>query len=166
MVRAGLLIALGIILGVAAGAAKWRGSAEYFHQEARLAAILAKAQQVPPGGILVIGDSVTERVWMPMLCRKPVLNAGIAWATSRDLLPYAREMVRVARPSMVAIELPVNDRGRYSEERRELARIATFTVAPPTSTVDGVHPDPRGATQFRQEIEMGCRRASSGVGRN
>lgn len=155
-VKVAAALVLGVAAGVALGALKWRGSAEAFHREARMAVILAQARQMPPGGVLVIGDSVTERVRFDRLCDRPALNAGISWATSKSWLPDARKVIAAARPSIVVVEIGTNDQGRFAAERRQLTRLATFTVPPPRSTVDGVHPDARGAAEFRAAIERGC----------
>lgn len=154
--RIALAAFVALLLGLSLGAWKWRGSAEQFHQQARISVILAQAQQMPPGGILVIGDSITERVRFDTLCGKPALNAGISWATSKDWLPVARQVIAAARPSVVVVSIGTNDKGRFLQERHELESLATFTVPPPTSTVDGVHPDAKGAQQFIAEIEEGC----------
>lgn len=124
-----------------------------------MAAILAQASQMPPGGVLVIGDSVTERVRMPILCGRPALNAGIGWSTSADWLPDAHQVIAAAHPAIVVVEIGENDRGHFAAERRQLEQLATFTVPPPPSTVDGVHPDARGARQFIAEINERCVRA-------
>jgi hypothetical protein len=149
-------LAVAFALGLGAGALKWRGSAEQFHREARMAAILSQASQMQPGGVLVIGDSVTERVRMPFLCGKPALNAGIGWSTSKDWLPDARKVIAAARPSIIVVETGPNDHGRYAKERAELDRLATFTVDPPRDTVDGVHPNAEGAKELIEEIDARC----------
>lgn len=121
-----------------------------------MAVILSQAEQMPKGGVLVIGDSITERVRFDRLCGLPALNAGISWATSRDWLVDADKVISAARPSIVVVEIGANDKGRFTKERRELESRATFTVAPPSSTADGVHPDALGARQFIHEIEGKC----------
>jgi dienelactone hydrolase len=145
-----------LAIGFGLGALKWRGTAESFHREARMAAILSQARQMPRGGIVVIGDSITERIRFDTLCGLPALNAGISWSTSKDWLPDAREVIAAAHPSIIVLEIGTNDRGRYPRERQELERLATFTVPSPSSTVDGVHPDQRGAGEFRAAIERRC----------
>jgi lysophospholipase L1-like esterase len=143
-------------LGLGAGALKWRGSAEQLHREARMAAILSQASQVPAGDTLLIGDSIAERVRLTKLCGRPAINAGIAWATSKDLLAVAPEIIRAARPSIVVVESGANDHGRYAKERAELNRLATFTVDPPRDTVDGVHPNAKGAKEMIENIDERC----------
>lgn len=153
-----VLAGAAFVIGVGAGALKWRGSAEAFHREARMTVILTEAQQMPKGGILVIGDSIAERVRMPTLCGRPVLNAGISWSTSKDWLPDAKKVIAAAQPSIIALEIGTNDKGRFADERQQLTKLVTFTVPPPKSTVDGIHPDARGAAEFRAAIEQGCHR--------
>src|SRR5690349_3051014 len=82
----------------------------------RMKVILSQAAQMPKGGILVIGDSIAERVWMPELCGKPVLNAGIGRATSKEWLPDARKVIEAYRPSIIVLELGTNDHGKYRQE--------------------------------------------------
>lgn len=149
-------LAIGVLAGGALGALKWRRSAEQFHREARMAVILAQAGEMSPGGVLVIGDSVTERVKFDRLCGRPALNAGISWSTSNDWLPDVHAVIAAARPSVIVLEIGSNDHDRDANAHRWLHNLATFEIATPSSTVDGLHPDALGARQFIAEIEQGC----------
>lgn len=155
-------------LGVGAGALKWRASAEVFHREARMAAILSHAGQMPKGGVVVIGDSVAEQVRFDTLCGKPALNAGIAWSSVANWRGDARKVIEAARPSLVILSLGTNGADGFEELVRETG--AAFAVAPaakslpavvplvagPTSTRDGVHPTVEGARQWIEAVEEGC----------
>lgn len=165
-----------LVLGVGLGALKWRGSQEDYHRFARMQAILAQAQQMPNGGVLVIGDSITEMVRFDRLCGLPALNAGIGWSTSRDWVPDAPKVIRAVHPSIVVLAVGTNDGGDWHDDYRRLAKLSTFAVVPsdparaafvrsiiravpaPTSTVDGKHPDAAGAKQWIAAVEQGCAR--------
>lgn len=161
------------MLGIGIGAAKWRGSAvDHSHQEARVKAILAQARQMPSGGVVVIGDSITEQMRLETLCGLPALNAGITWATSADWLPHAQAVIEAAKPSIVILALGTNDQA-IGPEYRQLAKLADFAVQPanksvsaviraapaPTSTSDGIHPDLEGAEQWKRNVEALCPKA-------
>lgn len=168
--QTGILLAC-VAAGLGLGAAKWRGSAEQFHREARLSVILSHASQMEPGGVLVIGDSVAERARFSTLCGKPALNAGIAWSTSADWLPDARKVIKAARPSLVILSIGTNDgaQSAFAELAKETG--AAFAIAPrgkeslaspipllpaPTSYLDDKHPDARGYSQWLAQIQGHC----------
>lgn len=169
-----LLVVAGLALGISLGAAKWRGSAEQFHREARMAAILDQAAQMPAGGVVVIGDSTAEFNRFDSLCGLPALNAGIAWSTAGDWLGDDLRVIRAARPSLVILALGSNgDRDAYRQvAERTGARLAVpprnkdmaayiATVLPVTAPVlsyrDDKHPSAAGAGQWRDAINRACR---------
>lgn len=142
----------------------------------------ARADLVPKGGVLVIGDSITAQIYLPKLCGKPALNAGIAWATSHDWAPHASELVRKAQPSIVILALGENDDfGDWEEDYRKLAMLADFAVTPrqpdraafirsllpsvpvPGQTLDGVHLNPDGRKEWVRRVEAKCSRANDGI---
>jgi len=62
------------------------------HGELRERAILSQLAQIGPGSNIFIGDSVTELAYMPTLCKKPVLNAGIGGFSSVGILEEAEAL--------------------------------------------------------------------------
>lgn len=176
MVRNIVVAASCIALGLGLGAAKWRGSAKAFHREARMAAILDQARQMPAGGVVVIGDSTAEFNRFDSLCGLPALNAGIAWSTPQDWLGDAPKVIQAARPSIVVLALGSNLRHGWQDSFRTLANLseARFAVAPrdrqaaafiatvlPLATGaksyrDDKHPDAKGAAEWRASIDAAC----------
>lgn len=171
-------VAAGLLLGGGIGAAKWRGSASQFHREARMAAILDQIEQVGPGAMLVIGDSITERNHFDQLCGRPAINAGISWSTSQDWLADGPRLVTAARPSIVILALGTNDGPGWQAHYRQLVESTrpAFAVAPadpdraafvasilpavagPRQLQDGLHPDKAGAQAWRTAIDAECTR--------
>ena len=52
------------------------------HGELRERAIASQLEQIGSGSNIVIGDSITELAYMPTVCKKSVLNAGIGGFSS------------------------------------------------------------------------------------
>lgn len=174
----GRTIALCLLCGAAGlslGAVKWRGSAEQFHREARMVAILDQAAQMPAGGVVVIGDSTAEFNHFTQLCGLPALNAGIAWSTPSDWLDDAPKVIRAAKPSVVVLALGSNLDPDWQTSFRTLANLSDFAVAPRNRDVaayiatvlpvaggahsyrDDKHPDAQGAAEWRASIEAACK---------
>ena len=63
---------------------------------------------MPPGGTIVIGDSLIERQLLIDICG-PTLNAGIEGATSADLRALAAEVILIAKPARVVFNIGTND---------------------------------------------------------
>jgi len=59
------------------------------HGELRARAIASQLAQIGPGSNVFIGDSITELAYMPTLCKKAVLNAGIGGFSSAGILEEA-----------------------------------------------------------------------------
>lgn len=148
------------------------------HYRARIAVILSHAAQMEPGCVLVIGDSITERIRFETLAGMPALNAGIGRATCKQWLPDAKSVIDAVKPSVVVLALGTNDKGRWHDDYRKLARLADFAVEPadparaafvrsvirsvpgPTSLV-GLHPDATGARQWIAAVEQELRHSLS-----
>lgn len=102
-----LLIALGACLGVGAGAVKWRRStADIF--DAKRALILNRAKDMPPGGVLVIGDSIVERQRLERICGLPALNAGMGSARIGDAAPIVAPLLTLTKPSRIVVAFGPN----------------------------------------------------------
>jgi hypothetical protein len=67
------------------------------------------AQDFPSGGVLILGDSITERAYLPTLCDRPVFNAGISFAGVGDIVDVAGKLIAEIKPSAVIIAIGVND---------------------------------------------------------
>lgn len=100
------LFALGGVLGVASGWVRWRKLATS-SKVYRAVVIADHARQRPDIATLVVGDSLVERQWLPEFCG-PTLNAGIAGATSSELVALTPGFAHL-RPSHVVIEVGAND---------------------------------------------------------
>lgn len=82
------------------------------HFNARQSMLRQQAEDSAAGGILLIGDSITEMTLMPALCGRPVLNAGIGATTVADWSGWVAPLAARARPGLVVIALGTNDAGR------------------------------------------------------
>jgi lysophospholipase L1-like esterase len=137
-----MLIALvGVIVGVAFGYAHWRKPIAS-PIVSRHEVLLWRANDMAPGGVLVLGDSITDRQQIVSLCGVPVFNAAISHAKAEDILPMADALVARTRPSRLVLELGANDLlvadptplARYQAEMERLAGLAPrpIIVALPT----------------------------------
>lgn len=149
---------------------------EIAHFDDRLPGILHQAELVPSGGVLVIGDSITAANYIPTLCGRPALNAGIGWSDSHQWAPHVAELIRKARPDVVVIALGENDdHDGWQDDYRKIARFGTFAVTPrqpdraafirsllpsvpvPSQTYDGVHLTAEGDREWTRRVEAKCR---------
>jgi len=182
---AALCVVVGVVTGLAAGRARWhRVTSPYFYH--RLTVIGEHAAQTQSGGLLVIGDSVVERMKFGSVCG-PVVNAGVGSSTTEDFRPAVKELVRKARPSRVIVALGNNDVERLSESRfadnmqsiigdlgglpvtlvgeytRKLDRIirplGPFVPWPlrDDETFDGVHPTEAGKLAWQRAVLGDCK---------
>src|SRR5262249_6089600 len=94
-------------IGLGGGWARWKRPASH-NKSYRHFIIREYAQQMPPGGTIVIGDSLVERQYLRDICG-PTLNAGIGGATSADLQDLAPELVRIAKPARIVFNVGTND---------------------------------------------------------
>ena len=63
---------------------KWRyPQPDLDHYKARKDAIVAQVRQSPFYDYTIIGDSITEQAYLPSLCGRSILNAGIGGAENK-----------------------------------------------------------------------------------
>jgi hypothetical protein len=79
------------------------------HAELRASAILSQLEQIGPGSNIFIGDSITELAYMPTLCKKPVLNAGIGDFSSAGILQEAQALPADAKFDDAYLAFGTND---------------------------------------------------------
>lgn len=82
------------------------------HRHARSSAMLRQAQDFPDGGIMIVGDSLTEFTYISELCNKPVFNAGLAGSRVSDWKYRLPQMLKATRPAIVIFALGLNDAAR------------------------------------------------------
>jgi lysophospholipase L1-like esterase len=104
------------------------------------AQIIRDAPRAPKGGVLLIGDSITEAEHIESLCGLPVFNAGIAGTTVEDWAKLAPYLVRELQPKIVVYALGANNAAtqRPFEVSTWSARYRTLRA--PGSYVMGVWP--------------------------
>ena len=66
---------------------------------------------------MLVGDSITEFAYVPDLCGKPVLNAGLAGSQVGDWERRLPAMLTAAKPSIVIFALGINDAKRGSSAK-------------------------------------------------
>jgi lysophospholipase L1-like esterase len=136
IVAALLVIALVAVVAVAMPRQKDE-RAYYF--SVRSFVLMQRAADWPGGGVLVVGDSLSEMSAPATLCGLPVFNAGISGSRVSDWGNLAPELVRLVRPRLVVIALGTNDARRSlrfdaSQWQRHYSRIVRpgfILVAPP-----------------------------------
>ncbi len=104
--------ATGGATGVAAGFARWHKPP--LDQRALVIArksdlIRLRAQDMPPGGVVVFGDSISERQRLDRLCGLPAFNAGVGSARVSEVLTLADDVLVAAKPDRVVVEVGPND---------------------------------------------------------
>ncbi|WP_404336842.1 SGNH/GDSL hydrolase family protein [Sphingomonas sp. MMS12-HWE2-04] len=101
-----------IATGIGYKTAEARRPAVLDHTRVRSAAILRQAESFPDGGIFLIGDSITEFAYVPLLCGRPVLNAGLGGSRVTEWQGLVPKLLADAKPSLVIFALGVNDARR------------------------------------------------------
>ena len=121
----GLFLIIGFSIGFLSGAIKWRREG-HMHIEVRETAILAQARQMQSGGVLVLGDSLTEFAKFDSLCGLPALNAGIGGATTDQILEIAPDIIDASRPKIIFVAIGNNDSDteQWREHYRNLLALA------------------------------------------
>ena len=102
-----------------------RGTRDHPHTAERRQAILSQADQMPPQGVVLFGDSRVELGRFDDICGLPFLNSGIGGhrlASMADLVP---EVLKRARPKTVLISIGVND-AEFSKDRSIKAWLARY----------------------------------------
>jgi lysophospholipase L1-like esterase len=114
--------AAGALAGITFGFQRWRQApSAAFHQVEAI--VLARAADVEPGGIVVLGDSIVEQQQIAQLCGRPALNAGISGARVRHFIDLTPRILALARPSRVVVALGANDlRGPKATSPAQLER--------------------------------------------
>jgi len=79
------------------------------HEFLRTLVVQHQAEQMPPGRIMLVGDSLTELAEVPELCGRRTFNVGIAGSTAGDWVPLLPGLIARAKPSAVVIGLGMND---------------------------------------------------------
>lgn len=79
------------------------------HAELRARAILSQLEQIGPGSDIFIGDSITELAYMPTLCKKPALNAGIGGFSSAGILQEVEALPTDAKFDDAYLAFGTND---------------------------------------------------------
>jgi len=133
----------GVALGLGAGYARWNGLFPgYIH--GRQLMLERQAEQIPQGRTVLIGDSVTEQVFVDDLCGG-TLNAAISRSASDNALELARVILPRIRPKRLIVEVGSNDSISLlsSDDFRRNVEVI-ITLAPQARLVlFGVPRDPR-----------------------
>lgn len=115
--------------------------AGHLHSVVRRQAILSQAEQVPAGGVVILGDSIVEFLFLDRICGQTVLNAGIGSGTIKEVLTLCEAVLERARPASVIISVGVNDAqlsrqrdieawlGHYDKLLRALSAYRVFVMA-------------------------------------
>lgn len=75
----------------------------------RAFALRIAAEDVPAGGALLIGDSITEMEHISSLCGLPVFNAGISGSRVSDWSALGPYLIAKTKPRLIVVALGVND---------------------------------------------------------
>jgi lysophospholipase L1-like esterase len=126
--------------------------------------LLRQMRQVGKPFIVVLGDSITQRVLLPeTICGYPVINAGISGSRTSNFIPFAEEMARLD-PALIVLALGVNDSSRrlktafpasYAALLDSLPKVPTIlaTIAPVDfNGSDGQTIDPEAVDSVNREI--------------
>jgi lysophospholipase L1-like esterase len=68
---------------------------------------------------MLFGDSIVEALGMPTVCGLPTLNAAIGGVGVTSVARYVRELVPLAKPTVVVVGVGVNDAWRAVTKPRE-----------------------------------------------
>jgi hypothetical protein len=128
---------------------KWRHpQAELDHFTARKDAIVAQVHQHPFFDYTIIGDSITEHAYIPSLCGKSVLNAGIGGAEIRDAETLMAELAPILKTDKIILAVGVNDTRRGDAKQTDFERLVRVAkamgaevFAATISPVDAAKPD-------------------------
>ena len=104
-----LIIAAALIFGEIRARHVDSRRAELIYFEKRSRALLYQARQRPAGGVIALGDSITELTHFTQLCGRPALNAGMTGARLEDILPLADRIVPIIQPDIVTVAVGIND---------------------------------------------------------
>lgn len=107
------------------------------HSPIRSVAILSQADQAEYVGAIIVGDSITELSYLPEICGRSVLNAGIGGAKAHEVIDLLREALRRVKTDRILIAIGVNDASKayptdiksFGDKYRELVSVAAATGA-------------------------------------
>ena len=135
--------------GYAAGRQDLRVSLAPRGYNARRSRILGfQAANLPPGGAVVLGDSIVELQIFSTLCGRPVLNAGMSGIKTGELADQAPGILAQAHPSLVILAVGANDLTRSTQTptdqwRRDYARLLRAVGKTPLMIM-GIQPFEQG----------------------
>ncbi len=78
-------------------------------RQVRLKTIQAQLDQVQGDYLVILGDSHAERLFMPVLCGLPLVNAGISGASLADVLDLTRKVAPPRQAKGVLLVVGAND---------------------------------------------------------
>lgn len=107
-----ILLGVGVVLALIgtfiAGRATTPTEAESYVPR-RAWILVEAARRTPDGGVLMIGDSLTERSGFVTLCDMPVFNAGVSMARTEDMRLSALKLAEELKPDLTVVALGAND---------------------------------------------------------
>ena len=77
----------------------------------RQAMLLAQATQVPPGTVMLLGDSIIDSLYI-FSANFPIFNAGIGSATVETWDEFAPRLFALVKPKIVIIAIGINNTSR------------------------------------------------------
>lgn len=142
---------IGIALVGAFVAGRKTGATEEEHYVPRRGWILTEtAQRTPDGGVLMIGDSLTERSGFATHCGMPVFNAGVSMAKAQDMRWAARTLAEELTPDLTVVALGTNDvlmETPIADFRREMTEMLAELPKPMTLVSVPELPENKDAAQ-------------------
>lgn len=97
-------LVLGLVLGVGAGAYRWRTPP---YPKVRAGFVRTQLAIAQPAETLVLGDSISESTWLENVCGSTV-NASIGGASVQTIAEVAPFALRRIRPRIVVLEIGTN----------------------------------------------------------
>lgn len=187
------LLLTGALIGGAVGYARWHDRGDPF--SFRRWVTINRTDDFPRGGLLLLGNSTVERLYIPEICGLPAFNAGLSSARSDQLAPMVPDLIKRLRPSQVVVAVGANDieQGRAEwpgtveqltprgaivvgitgqpDANAKLAAIARrkggvfVEPIPAIMTTDGVHVDARGSRLWKDRVNAACAQRDRAGGR-
>lgn len=145
--------------GMATGYARWH---EPFDPFGKLRwAHLNRADDAPKGGVLLLGDSFVQRLYLPELCGLPVFNAGMAGARSDQIAPLVKPLIAKLEPKVIVVSAGANDREQGVEPDMGFVPKGAIVIGvdvplPDQRMPDGVHPNAEGRAELKRRLAAAC----------
>lgn len=139
---------------------------------------MAQVRQNPSYDYTIIGDSITEQAYIPSLCGKSVLNAGIGGARIRGAETLMAELAPILKTNTIILAVGVNDTRRSNAKRTDFKRLVRVaknmgegvfaaTIGPVDVTkpdgaardpvlIDAINAQIRSSVEGRHLIDMGA----------